>query len=306
MATINYFNIYSLNFSHLSDIKQQIALCQGPLCQDPLRFKLEEAFNKATKIKADIEVDKMQSQVLSMVIEMNPDNPGRPLFIKSLEEIQQTVLNRENLLEQFNGADPFAIQDLVHHILGISQSIESPFSEESRQQCFLLMKESGFLCTNYSSVNTKEDSPISYQPHLLASAYLEEHPGIQTLAIGCGEAGNTYKGSCHFRRTGDHVDRLFSIDLTAEMAPNLVVNMHDLDFWKGITDERFESIVDHTYGFFLFEDPNTPETVQHIYRTLKPGGYLEMDHSFDEKHSELLESVGFTMDINNTRIAIKF
>ncbi len=300
MATINYFNIYSLDFSHLRDMKQQIAFCQ-----EPLASQLESAF-EATEIKSQLAKDKISSNALEKVVEMSPENPGLPMFIQTLSNIQQTNRYRENLLEKFDGADPFAIQVLVHHILGIPQTIEPQSSDETRQQCFLLMKKSGFLQTDYSSVNTAEERPLLYQPHILASAYLEEHPEIQTLAIGCGEAGETYSASCHFRRAGDHADKLFSIDHSAMMGPTLVVDIHDPDFWKLIPNERFESVVDHTSGYFLFDDPKAEDTIQHLFRTLKHGGYLELDFSFEEKHIGLLESAGFTIDINNPKIAIKF
>jgi len=90
------------------------------------------------------------------------------------------------------------------------------------------------------------------------------------------------------------------------MGPTLVVDIHDPDFWKLIPNERFESVVDHTSGYFLFDDPKAEDTIQHLFRTLKHGGYLELDFSFEEKHIGLLESAGFTIDINNPKIAIKF
>lgn len=51
-----------------------------------------------------------------------------------------------------------------------------------------------------------------------------------------------------YRRSTDHLRPLITLDLHASTGPHFPVNMHNADFWKEIPNERFERIVDHTYG----------------------------------------------------------
>lgn len=97
----------------------------------------------------------------------------------------------------------------------------------------------------------------------------------------------------------------FKIDIAATIGPDLVVDMHNLDFWKAIPAEYFENIQDHTYGYMLFESETSQQTVQEIFRTLKPGGFLTMDHDFKEEQIMLLKDAGFSVSWGTTKMARK-
>lgn len=200
----------------------------------------------------------------------------------------QTRIVSEKIFAEFQGADPYHIQDCVNIVLGISGAEKRP-SMEIAQQYFAMMKESGFLTCNQELFDEK------YQPGILASKFLEEKPHITTLTIGCGKAVKLYFSSCYFRKPEEHVHDSFNIDISAAIGPDLVVDMHNLDFWKAIPDEYFENIQDHTYGRMLFESETSELTVQEIFRTLKPGGFLTMDHVFEEENVLMLKNAGFSI-----------
>jgi hypothetical protein len=303
----SYFNFYSLDFSRAQDFIQEIAQNQ-----DELGVELQAALTgkeMRSKVEEHKNMEKVMARALNICMDdKEEETPGYRMFQEQLSNVQKARAAAQEVLSDWGGADPFAVQGIVHKILGIPENIESTFSDELRQRYLTLMKNSGFLITEYTSVNRQDEKPIDYRTHVLASNFLQEHPKKRTLTIGCGELAKTYFGSCHFRRAKDHIEDSFTIDILAQQRPDLIVDMHDLDFWSAVPNERFEKIFDHTYGPFLFENPHAEETIAHIFRTLKPGGYLEMDHDFDfrgKNYKQLLQKAGFTVDENEPKKAIK-
>jgi hypothetical protein len=285
MSTINYLNIYSLNFSKINDFKSLVNSFGNDL-----QPKFQAAF-RADLINEGITKGKSMLNFMSRALgENNEDTPGARAFSEIKTNIIQAGQNAQTILAQYGGADPYRVQALVSYVLGI-EDIEQPVSDEVKKEYLLAMKSSGFLNTSYSPTN-----PLIYQPGPLAFQYLITHPEIKAMTIACGEAGKDTPGSCHFRRIEDHSTASFTIDLSAAMGPNVVVNMHDPNFWRSIPNERFEKILDHSYGYFLFDDQQSANTLQNLFRVLQPGGYLKMDHPFRENHIVMLRNAGFSVE----------
>lgn len=300
MSIYNYFNLYSLDYSKVDSLKQLIANHK-----DPLQQELSDALN-GTTIQAKLAENAMHTNALSAALEVMSGSPGVFIIENTLQSTKQTDDYLRKLLEQFSGTNPFAVQALVHRILGIAGSQEPLFSEaQLRQEYFLEMKQSAFLRSDCASINTAQEQPIVHQTETYVSTFLNEHPEIQTLALGCGEVGQTYSASCYFRRIEDHKQKVFAVDIAAGNGADVIANMHDLSLWKAIPNERFDCIADHTYSFVLFEDPLAQETIREIHRTLKPGGQLKFDHHFEQAQIEMLERSGFKMDESNPKWAIK-
>lgn len=269
--TIKYFDLYSLNFSNLDRFLASLDTIQD----ESLKLEFLEA--------------RSREQVVTKTF--NKEQAAFDIMGGELKEnwIQTRIIS-EKMFAEFQGADPYDIQDCVNIILGISGAEKRP-SMEITQQYFTMMKESGFLACNQGLF----DVELKYQPGILAAKFLTENPHITTLTIGCGKAVKYYYSSCYFRKPEEHVHDSFDIDMTAGIGPDLVVDMHNLDFWRAIPGQYFENIQDHTYSHALFESKTSELTVQEIFRTLKPGSFLTMDHAFNKEQITLLENVGFSV-----------
>lgn len=293
---IKYFDLYTLDFSHIDAFRTGLEKLEDS--------ELKTKFLKATSAEAQKENREKNLSVRKMFEEQvftQPDfdkGPGSKMLREAYDLVKTCCENADHLLDEFNGADPFEVQELVHVVLGITDKIRTScsdadqisYSPECKKQYLELMKESEFLIAN-SCFEAVE--PLHYEPAKLAAQFLELNPDVKTLTLGCGKNTNTYIAGCSFRRAEDHARPSFMIDLNSSVGPDLVVDMHNLDFWKVIPNEYFENIQDHTYGNFLFQKE---ETVREIFRTLKPGGFLLMDHVFEEKDREQLKNVGFVLD----------
>ncbi len=278
MSTINYFNLYSLDFSRVNNLR--VAIGEN---QDKLGLEICSALNGGST--------KNSCELAETVIErLSPFQEGKNEEVKKmLSNAKQALLLSQETLSNYGGACPFQIQEIVHQILGISE--QAPFADQLRETYFTLMQKSGFLSTEHRSINLR----IDYQPGALAAGFLKAHPEKKTMAIGCGASTKTHVTACHYRLAEDHATDPFSIDLFANLGPDVVVNMHDEAFWKAIPDERFTKIFDHTMGNFLFEDARTKNTLKELFRALSPGGSLMMEHAFQEEHKGLLREAGFTV-----------
>ncbi len=286
MTTINYFNIYSLNYSRINDFKNAMSSFT-----DDLQPKFQAAF-RTDDIKDNIKGEKRCRELLKTSLSnTKEENPGTRMFAESVIDLSKSIENAEALLAKYKGVNPYQIQTLINYVFGI-EDLQLPISNEIKKNYFLAMKSSGFLSTPYSPL----EQPLVYQPGLLAAEFLSQHPEIKTITLGCGEAGNIKIGACHIRRKLDHATPSLTIDLSASMGPNVVVNMHDPHFWESIPSDRFENVFDHSYGYFLFDDPRAANTLQHIYRVLQSGGYLKMDHYFREEHVQMLTKAGFHIE----------
>jgi SAM-dependent methyltransferase len=302
MSIINYFNFYSLDFSRVNNF--EIIIEQD---ENELASQFGSAL-KAERMKSDLARYEMAKETLERTLSLftgKEEMPGCKIFKQTISEIQKANIDANQVLCKHNGVDPFEVQEITHRILGIPKNRKDTISDELRQHYFDLMKKSGFLITEYASVNRSMEQTIDYLPSSLALEFLKNHPEKKTLTIGCGEAGKTYAASCHFRRSEDHNEPSFTIDVSACQQPDLVVDMHDLDFWKAIPNEHFENIFDHSYGYFLLENPHSKETLQSIFRTLKPGGFLKIDLPFKEAHKLLLQDVGFVVEDGERKEAKK-
>lgn len=295
MSSINFFNIYTLDFSCLHAFKEKIVSQD-----DALKSKLQEAI-KAQTIRKDLENTKRMYELLSL-----PELAASKQINLCLENCSKSIQYTENLLKEYSGADPFEVQEVVHEILGIAQITDTQILDSTRKKYFESMKESGFLRTKYTSINHNEDQLSIYQPHLISGNFLKNHPEVQTLTIGCGVHGQTKIGSCYFRIPEDHQLQSYKIDISTEIGPDLIVNMHDCLFWQSIPNERFERVFDHTYGFFIFNDEqHSTNTLKELYRILKFGGYFKLDFPIEGPHAEQLTQLGFKIDSDNSKIARK-
>ncbi len=298
---IKYFDLYTLDFSC---VKQFAAGLEN--FEDS---ELKTAFVKAISAesnRANHAHNLSVIQVLENLVFAAPEiqkNPNK-IFTDLYKDTKTCCENADNLLAEFNGADPFEIQELVHVILGISEKIhtecsegvEASYSAEVKQQYYNLMKETGFCISNFC------EEPIKYEPGKLAIKFLEENPDVKTLTLGCGKNVNMYPTACSFRRENDHAHPSLKIDLYSTIGPDLVCDMHNQDFWNAIPNEYFENIQDHTFGPFLFENDRT---LHEVFRTLKPGGSLLMDHPFKAEHRKQLENAGFKFEDGEITIAQK-
>lgn len=283
MATISYFNLYSLNLSKISDFKNATTSFT-----DGLQSKFQAAF-EAGNINEILKTSKGQLEQLSLMEKQMPENR---VFSEMVAGTTQINKNAQAILDKYNGIDPYDVQRLVNCVLGIESLDDIQLSEEIKKNYLLAMKESGFL----NSSSSLSEPQFIYQPGPITAEYLSQHPEMKTMTLACGEAGNLSLGACHFRRKKDHAEPSFNIDMTASIGPHVVANMHDPDFWSSIPDGRFENIYDHSYGYYLFEDKRAGNTVQNLCRVLKSGGHLTMDHPFKEEDVDMLQKVGFSVE----------
>jgi hypothetical protein len=271
-----------LNFSNLNNFCTQIE----NFPEDSFKLQLLNA--KTAKLYTEkFEKEKELYNLFPTLIETS-ETEKQKNFLRNICQSWNTGLkNFQNMKTQFHGADPYSIQHLVNIVLGISEDDRYPCSPELRSNYFILMKKTEFLVTNADS------HLLKYQPGVLASKFLKEHSDVQTLTIGCGWAAQNISGICYDSKPHEHNNNSFSIELFAGIGPDLVVDMHNPDFWTAIPNDRFETIQDHTNAHFLFIGDSSTQTIQSIFRTLKPGGELRMDHYFEEKDITQLKSIGF-------------
>ncbi len=275
MSIKSYFDVYSIDFSKVAEFQSRIQSFENT----PLKTSIEEAI-EAKLFKSDLEKEKRMQSIFALAGD-------------ELPELTECITSKEKGLKEFGGADPFKVQELVHHILGVPTASVSKTSLEEREYYFQAMRETQFLATSLSSLS--ECFAVDIRAQVLE--LFKNNPNINELNMGCGFANNYYLGSCKFRRSDSHGDNCLRIDFSAAAGPHLVVDMHNPAFWESISDGCFNKISDHTYGCFLFEDPSSEKTLQSIHRTLAKGGCLEMDHCFNPDHVSLLRKCGFEAQV---------
>jgi len=87
--------------------------------------------------------------------------------------------------------------------------------------------------------------------------------------LGCGRNIN-HIPYCEFE---DH-DKAIFIDKNSHIAPDVLTNINNLEFWRKIPSRRFQIVADHTnMRAVIFEQA---DTLKEIYRVLKPGGSFSM------------------------------
>lgn len=298
MSIIKYHGLYSLNFSCLNDFSSQLKFLD-----DNAKGPFQEAI-RGSNIKKVSETTRKQIEMLTPMLTSFNASSQEDLFSGFVKNLEKVVQFADSVLAQYEGSDPYSIQQYVHEILGICKCSSFEINDLQRQTYLDLMKKSGFLITEYALVNREEAISIPHNTGALASSYLAIRPEVVRLSLGCGNVSLASAG-CHFRRSVDHAQQSFTIDLSMGINPDLMADMHDMGFWLGIPDSRLEAILDHTYGYFLFDDSRSMQTLQQIFRCLKPGGYLEMDHALKESNVQMLRQVGFVVENGDTKVARK-
>jgi hypothetical protein len=193
--------------------------------------------------------------------------------------------------------DPYLVKEAVDAILGINLSIKA--SSKERAAYFTLLKETGFLNTRFTSLDS-----IQYHPGVAALKMLHQDPMIDTMILGCGRNIN-YTPYCRF----DQHDKALFVDMSSHIAPDVVTDMHNPDFWKKIPSARFQTVLDHTNGHFIFDNA---ETLKQISRVLKQGGSFSMLHSIQESDTsvmqarkKILEDAGFVVESEDQTVFYK-
>jgi SAM-dependent methyltransferase len=283
--SVKYFDLYLLNFNYLNNFFAKMWTVQNA--------KFNASFLEAKLGSFLLDDYARNEKIIALVEKLNLGASK-----EHLEDMKTCNTNITNLLSSFGGSDSFKIQELVNNILGISQNEDIHFLPGERREYLQLMCKSGFLSGKgcFFIPNVKEEGLYKYHPELLAAKFLKENPHIKTLTIGCGKNVHTRPGSCLFRRAEDHAHAALRIDISAMMGPDVVVDMHHPDFWKVISEHYFENIEDHTYGYFLLDNPSSPQTIREVFRTLKPGGWLLFDLPLKEEHIVLLKEAGFSIE----------
>jgi hypothetical protein len=281
MSTVHFFDLYSLHYSAADQVRAKL-----PEASSSFTKEVKQAFN-GLRIKERKKEDEPKLNMIKMMVLPNFEegNPGLKMCQKMVENGERAIASMENVLSTYSGCDPYAIQKIVHQLLGFSGE-----NVPEKAAYLKILQETGFLTLK------QEASSLSYRPERLAAGLFQSRPEVKALYIGCGEAGKTYVGSCYFRRAEDHAKASFSMDLAPDTGADLSVDMHNQEFWQAIPDERFEEISDHTYGHFLFEDKNSESTLRQMHRVLKPGGRLAMDHDFSDDEQKILKETGFIVE----------
>jgi hypothetical protein len=258
-----------MRFSHI-DLLREALKSQA---DDELKSLIDKALN-AARTREGLEKN-LQCKTMMM--------PMSQHFKSAIDLYDKAITAAKEILEKYSGTDPYQMQEIVHRVLGISKT---PLVDGLKESYLKIMEESGFLQVRERSVKVGA----------LVAQLLGDRPEIEQLNLGCGDAGKDCIGSCHFRRENDHGSHAMTIDLYASIGPTIEVDMHDKEFWAAIPNDRLLKVSDHTYGRFLFEDQRSKETLSQIYRTLKTGGTLAMDHPFNDEHIPWLTEIGFVID----------
>lgn len=284
---INYFDIYSLDFAHCKKFFDTISDREDPISHEFLEALKSEQWKEPTGTRIKM------INALKKMLENGPDE-----FIEDLIKVNEAPNNHIiNLLKVTEGTNPYLIQTVVHQILGISDKNEQA-SADLRQEYFEILKTSGFLHCDYMNVNT---GAIPHNPGVLAERFLNEHQDVKTLIIGCGEARKTYAPLCTptlKTQHRPHDQPALQIDISANMGPDIVTDVHNPEFWSMIPNERFADISDHTNGHFVFEGENSGNTLLEMYRTLEPNGSYSTIHHILKEDKEKLEKAGFFVEGN--------
>jgi len=123
--------------------------------------------------------------------------------------------------------------------------------------------------------------------------------------LGCGRNIN-YIPCCGYK---EHDKALF-VDISSYIAPDVITDMHNPDFWKKIPSERFQIVADHTNTReVIFKEV---DTLKQIYRVLKSGGSFSMLHSIEDSDSleqqarkEKMQNAGFIVESVDQRAFYK-
>lgn len=289
--TVNFHGIYTLNFS-----KKQFFLSElEGFPEGPFKERFQSALN-GKKLLGLLQQNQTIQGSAQQILGQNQafaDMPGFNAFAAIAKEAEEAISQCEKMNISYQGTDVFLIQNLVHYLLGITTDLDLEVEPEMKQRYLWEMLKSHFLQINHIL-------PLVYKPGEIASQFLSTHPELKILAIGCGENRKLYAGSCQSRRAEDHQQNVFSIDLSADMGPDLPVDMHDLSFWELIPNKRFDKICDHSRLQLLVDDiVKSKMTCQHVFRTLKPGGSLHMDSILTDDHKLMLRAIGFEIDSDN-------
>jgi hypothetical protein len=202
--------------------------------------------------------------------------------------------------EEDGEVDIAALREIVDEILGIPERDQN--SIELRKKYFETMIKTEFLQTKISELEK-----FIYDPGVVVRDILKINKGIDAVLLGCGKRSELYSGSCYYRFDqpcfNDHSNAI-AIDLNSGSAPDVVTDMHDARFWQAIPERYLKRVVDHTNGFFIFENKNSIETLKLISSRLIKGGEFIFPLGFHEEHIKSLKEAGFTLIDNYTAKAL--
>lgn len=266
---------FSLNFDKFPAFYEKLK-------EDSLKNLFSKHINKEEIIK-DLNAYKKQDKILA---------GSEDEYSASVKHVITRLNNR---IEKESEGDHLGIHAVVCDILGIQNSKIYQENFQDCQKCVDLMKQTGFL-----EISSKELADFHYHPGEVAQAFLNTHPEVKSIAIGCGESIKDNPGSCYYssKEMPDLHDRAMSINISPLSKPDVISDMHDKRLWEKLPSNYFTEIVDHTMGNFLFENE---ETMQQIHRVLKPEGKLRFYHIIlsDQNVSVLLKN-GFSQMDDNT------
>lgn len=270
LDSLNVKGIYSLDFNKLQLVYAEIAGENSNSCRDKdwVVCKFQEA------LKADYLQEHYKTQLtMSKLIEQCPR------LVSVLGSTGDLIFRIEAQFDCFREmqakGDPYVIREIVDSILGMNSMIEIP--RDKKQFYFTLLTRVGFLKTRFRSPYA-----IQYSPGRMTQKMLRKDPSITRLILGCGRNIN-YQPYCGFAQ---HQNALF-IDRHSHIAPDVVTDMHRMHFWKKIPTARFEAVLDHTNGIFIFDQART---IEEIYRVLKVGGSFALSQPFYESSLDRLFS----------------
>lgn len=278
---------FSLNFTHFPNFLQTI------ISRDD---RFATLFRDATEKTALIDSHKqfsgeaLKCQTLLSFLGAGPGSLGVKELQGQYEKIVQNINQR--ISEDVEG-DYHKIRGVVFDILGSPKSQDDTSQLELSRIYFELMKKSQFL-----SVESETLDQFSYDPGKEAAYFLNSHPDVKSIALGCGKTVNEYHSYCLHKKMWPQEwhDKAMTVDILFDVGADVVSDMHDTRLWSGIPTEYLEEVSDHTHGSFLFENASTLTSIRDA---LKPGGRLTFELSPDEQFWTALQSCGFVVEEGN-------
>jgi len=256
VSSLSVKSVYSVDFGKIQDVYVEIARKE-----DPCASKFKEAL-KGESLQRHHKTLVFMRNIAQQLGGPNPFGPHQDGIIFRIEA------QFDCFSQMQEKGDPYKVKEAVDVVLGIGSTFE--MSSADKQTYFDLLTRVGFLKTPFSSPFC-----VRYNPGTAAQKILQTDPSITRLILGCGRNVN-YHPSCGFEQ---HENALF-IDQSSHIAPDVLTDMHRVNFWKKIPTARFIAVLDHTNGSFVF---GQARTIKEIYRVLAMGGSFSLAHPFTDE-----------------------
>lgn len=317
--------LYTLDFDKLQDAEAALKMTANsntteaflslipqairkPLEQDFLEQKyLQEAKNYAQEFKQEKKaiplwkvhsVDEVHQAVINYFCDAdnlsNPQEAGTAVenyldtwadaVDRKMQTIKENVKAYNAYIETMGPKREWKFKGYIDNLLGIVKANTSlaslEASLEEKQDIFTLLKKSGFLKTEIETVKDFEYTPLFPVLH-----FMENHPTISTLVLGCGHhlhsevsdqlniQREAFCGVCNLT-PNHHLDD-FAISLLAYDIPDVVCDMNDPRLWEVLKTKEggWKKIAEHSmYNFGILED----RTLISIYESLSDNGIFEI------------------------------